>query len=38
MTGCQPMQVAEIGNRKNVHPELHPEEITIAEILKERLR
>ena len=36
MTGCQPMRVAEIGNRKNVHPELHPEEITIAEILKEK--
>ena len=36
MTGCQPMRVAEVGNRKNVHPELHPDEITIAEVLRPR--
>ena len=35
MTGCYPLRVAERGNVKNVHPELHSEEITIAEILKE---
>ncbi|MDP7291989.1 MAG: sulfatase-like hydrolase/transferase, partial [Verrucomicrobiota bacterium] len=30
MTGCQPLRVAEVGNIKNVHPELHDKEITIA--------
>ena len=34
MTGCQPLRVAEVGNIKNVHPELHDKEITIAEVLK----
>jgi len=34
MTGCQPLRVAEVGNIKNIHPELHDQEITIAEILK----
>ncbi len=36
MTGCQPLRVAEVGNIKNVHPELHDKEITIAEILKSK--
>lgn len=34
MTGCYPMRVAERGNIKQVHPILHPEEITVAEALK----
>ncbi len=34
MTGCYPMRVAEVGNRKNGHPVLHTEEITMAEMLK----
>lgn len=34
MTGCYPMRVAERGNVKHLHPHLHGEEITIAEILK----
>lgn len=34
MTGCYPMRVAERGNTKQVHPILHLDEITIAEILK----
>jgi arylsulfatase len=34
MTGCYPLRVAERGNIKNVHPILHSDEITIAEILK----
>lgn len=34
MTGCYPMRVAERGNTKQVHPILHSNEITIAEILK----
>lgn len=34
MTGCYPPRVAERGNLKNMHPHLHPEEITIAEVLK----
>lgn len=34
MTGCYPMRVAERGNTKQVHPILHEDEITIAEILK----
>ncbi len=36
MTGCYPMRVAERGNIKRIHPVLHSEEITIAEILKTR--
>lgn len=36
MTGCYPMRVAERGNTKQVHPILHQEEITIAEVLKTR--
>jgi arylsulfatase A-like enzyme len=35
MTGCYPIRVAEPGNRKNQHTILHPQEITIAEVLKE---
>ncbi|TWT58612.1 Arylsulfatase [Thalassoglobus neptunius] len=34
MTGCYPMRVAERGNVKQVHPILHEDEITIAEVLK----
>ncbi len=34
MTGCYPLRVAERGNIKQVHPILHSQEITIAEILK----
>ncbi len=34
MTGCYPMRVAERGNTKQVHPILHADEITIAEVLK----
>lgn len=34
MTGCYPMRVAERGNVKQVHPILHSDEITVAEILK----
>ncbi len=34
MTGCYPMRVAERGNTKQVHPILHSDEITVAEVLK----
>ena len=34
MTGCYPLRVAERGSIKEVHPILHSEEITIAEVLK----
>jgi arylsulfatase len=34
MTGCYPMRVAERGKTKQVHPILHSDEITIAEVLK----
>ncbi|MEK6234279.1 MAG: sulfatase, partial [Planctomycetales bacterium] len=34
MTGCYPLRVAERGNVKQVHPILHEDEITIAEVLK----
>lgn len=34
MTGCYPMRVAERGNVKQVHPILHSDEVTVAEILK----
>ena len=36
MTGCYPMRVAERGNVKQIHPVLHSDEITIAEVLKTR--
>jgi len=36
MTGCYPIRVAEVDNRKQGHPVLHPEEITLAEVLKTR--
>jgi len=35
LTGCYPIRVGEPGNRKNLHTILHPEEITLAELLKE---
>ena len=34
MTGCYPLRVAERGNTKQIHPVLHADEITIAEVLK----
>lgn len=34
MTGCHPLRVAEPGNVKEVHPILHTNEITVAEVLK----
>lgn len=36
MTGCYPLRVAERGNTKQVHPILHEDEITIAEVLKSK--
>lgn len=36
MTGCYPMRVAERGNTKQLHPILHEDEITIAEVLKQK--
>lgn len=36
MTGCYPMRVAERGHVKQVHPILHEDEITIAELLKSK--
>lgn len=33
LTGCYPIRVAEPGNVKQLHTDLHPEEITIAEVL-----
>ncbi|WP_442506772.1 sulfatase family protein [Novipirellula sp. SH528] len=34
MTGCYPLRVAINQNKVEVHPELHSDEITIAEVLK----
>ncbi|MEC5125598.1 sulfatase [Verrucomicrobiales bacterium BCK34] len=34
MTGCHPLRVAEKGNTKSVHPVVHTDEITLAEVLK----
>ena len=34
MTGCHPLRVAEPGNTKAIHPVVHSEEITVAEVLK----
>lgn len=34
LTGSYPIRVAEPGNTKNFHPKLHPNELTIAEVLK----
>ncbi len=34
MTGCYPLRVAERGHTKQVHPILHQDEITVAEVLK----
>ncbi|WP_166822215.1 sulfatase family protein [Thalassoroseus pseudoceratinae] len=36
MTGCYPMRVAERGNIKQIHPILHEDEVTIAEVLKSK--
>ncbi|GAB6167051.1 sulfatase [Thermostilla marina] len=35
MTGCYAMRVGEVGNVKHQHPVLHPQEITVAELLKQ---
>lgn len=35
MTGCYPIRVGEPGNLKNLHTILHPEERTIAEVLRD---
>ncbi|MEZ6128789.1 MAG: sulfatase [Planctomycetaceae bacterium] len=34
MTGCYPLRVAERGHVKDIHPVLHSNEITVAEVLK----
>ncbi|GIW90631.1 MAG: hypothetical protein KatS3mg109_1063 [Pirellulaceae bacterium] len=34
MTGCYPIRCAEPLNRKNQHTVLHPQEVTLAEVLK----
>tara|TARA_R110002096_G_scaffold53447_2_gene138837 strand:+ start:712 stop:2178 length:1467 start_codon:yes stop_codon:yes gene_type:complete len=36
MTGCHPLRLAEKGNVKEIHPVVHTDEITIAEVLKEK--
>ncbi len=36
LTGCYPARVAERGNVKHIHPVLHQNEVTLAELLKER--
>jgi len=36
MTGCYPMRVAERGNIKDVHPVVHSDEVTVAEVLKSK--
>ncbi len=36
MTGCYPMRVAERGNIKEVHPVVHSDEVTVAEVLKSK--
>lgn len=36
MTGCYPLRVAERGHTKQIHPILHEDEVTIAEVLKTR--
>ncbi|NQU22969.1 MAG: sulfatase [Candidatus Nealsonbacteria bacterium] len=36
MTGCYPIRVAEVGNKKAGHPVLHPKEITMAEVFETR--
>ena len=35
MTGCYPIRVGEPGNTKGLHTILHPEEVTIAEVLRD---
>ena len=34
MTGCYPLRVARQHNRVDVHPRLHTQEVTVAEVLK----
>lgn len=36
MTGCYPLRLARQGAPDSIHPELHLDEITIAEVLKEQ--
>ncbi len=35
LTGCYPIRVGEPGNRKNLHTILHPEEVTLPEVLRD---
>ena len=35
MTGCYPLRVAKEGNRMDIHPYLHPQEVTVAEVLRD---
>jgi arylsulfatase A-like enzyme len=35
MTGCYPLRLANNENKMEIHPELHRDEITIAEVLKD---
>lgn len=35
MTGCYPVRVGEPSNRKNLHTILHPQEVTLAEVLRD---
>ena len=34
MTGCYPLRVARQHNRVDIHPRLHTQEVTVAEVLK----
>jgi arylsulfatase A-like enzyme len=36
MTGCQPLRVAQKNNGADIHPRMHSNEITIAEVLKKK--
>lgn len=36
LTGSYPIRIAELENYKNIHTELHPNETTIAEVLKSK--
>lgn len=35
MTGCYPLRVAKVKNKVTTHPQMHLDEVTIAEVLKE---
>lgn len=34
LTGCYPVRVAEVGDKKLPHPKVHPDEVIIPEVLK----